>query len=420
MDKIIIQGENRLEGRVKIGGAKNAVLPILAACLMGEGGSTIYNVPQLRDVKTMETVLTSLGARVESGSGWVKVDPSSVNTFHALYEIVRTMRASYYVLCPLLLRFGKARVSLPGGCVIGPRPLDLHLKGLRALGVEIDIIHGYIEAQIRKLRGNRIYLRGPQGSSVGATINVMMAAVKAEGKTIIEHAACEPEVEDTARFLCGMGAKISGAGTPLITIDGVKELRGTEYRVIPDRIEAGTYATAAAITGGDIWIEDCYPGHMQALLEKLRESRVEIEEKRNTLHVKVNGKLTPVDVTTAPYPGFPTDLQAPMMALMSVTEGISIITEKIYESRFLHVAELLRMGANIQLRGNSAIVKGVPYLSGAPVMASDLRASVGLVLAGLVARGETVISRVYHLDRGYERIEEKLSALGARIQRVKK
>lgn len=418
MDQIIIQGGTRLEGRVKIGGAKNAVLPILAACLMGEGYSTIRNVPQLRDVKTMGAVLNSLGARVESGSGWMKVDPSSVDSFQALYEIVKTMRASYYVLSPLLLRFGRARVSLPGGCVIGPRPLDLHLKGLRALGIEIDIVHGYIEARIKKLQGTRIYLGGSQGSSVGATINVMMAAVKAEGETIIEHAACEPEVEDTAKFLCAMGAIIYGAGTPLMTIQGVRNLQGSEHHVVPDRIEAGTYAVAAAITGGEVQIEECNPEHMQTLLEKLREAQVEIDKGGNTLHIKAK-KLRPVDVTTAPYPGFPTDLQAPMVALMSITEGISIITEKIYENRFVHVAELLRMGANIQLRGNSAIVNGVPYLSGAPVMASDLRASVALVLAGLVARGETAISRVYHLDRGYERIEEKLSGLGARIQRVK-
>jgi len=419
LDKFIIEGGKKLRGKVKISGSKNAALPIMASCLLASGKSVIKNVPLVQDVWTMKKMLETLGAQVDFRDGSLIIDSSGDLHYEAPNDLIKTMRASYYVLGPLLARLGRARVSLPGGCAIGVRPIDLHLKGLRSLGARIKISHGYIEAKGNGLKGAKIFLGGPHGSSVGATINVMMGAVLAKGKTIIQFAACEPEVKDTANFLNKMGAKIEGVGTSLLSIEGVPELKGVEYTIIPDRIEAGTFALAAAITRGEVEIENCNPLHFQSVWEKLEEMGVRVISGEDSFQVKRRGKLKPSEVKVAPYPGFPTDLQAPMMALMAITEGISVITETIFENRFLHVGELMRMGADITIQGNSAIVKGVKRLSGAPVMASDLRGSAALVLAGLVAEGETHISRVYHLDRGYERFEKKLESLGAKIRRVK-
>lgn len=420
MDKIVIEGGRKLKGEVEISGAKNSALPILAAALLSEEESVIENVPNLKDIATMIRLLHALGAKAHYEDGKVFVKPGKDLKPVAPYKLVSTMRASVCVLGPLLARLGHAEVSFPGGCVIGPRPIDLHLKGLQALGSQIEIEHGYVIAKTKHpLRGRDIYLGGAFGSSVLATGNVMMAATLAKGRTLIENAACEPEVVDLARFLKRMGAKIGGEGSPQIEIEGVKRLKGARYPIIPDRIETGTYMLASAITGGDVWIKKASPGHLNALVDKLRQSGVRVDTKEDTIRIRRNGRLKPVDVTTLPYPGFPTDLQAQIMALMALTPGISIITEKIYPDRFIHVSELNRMGARIYLEGNSSIVYGVKHLSGAPVIASDLRASAGLVLAGLVAQGKTEVRRVYHLDRGYERIEEKLSGLGARIWREK-
>ncbi len=420
MDKIVLKGGKKLKGEVEISGAKNSALPIMAAALLAEEESVLENVPNLSDIMTMIRLLHSLGAKAHYEGGILAVKPGKNLNPVAPYKLVSTMRASVCVLGPLLGRVGRAEVSLPGGCVIGPRPIDLHLKGLRSLGAQIDIQHGYVVAKSkRKLRGNDIFLGGGFGSSVLATGNVMMAATLAEGRTYIQNAACEPEVVDLAQFLKKMGARIQGEGSPRIEIEGVKRLRGTTHSVIPDRIEAGTYMVAAAMTGGDVFIKKCMPEHQNALMDRLSQSGVRIERNHSGLRLRRNGGLKPVDVTTLPYPGFPTDLQAQMMALMSVTPGISVITEKIYPDRFMHVAELNRMGSQIFLEGNSAIVHGVKRLSGAPVTASDLRASGALILAGLVAEGTTEVRRVYHLDRGYEHIEEKLSRLGAEIRREK-
>jgi len=419
MDKIIIEGGRRLEGTVKISGAKNAVLPIMAACILADTPSKIRGVPRLRDVNTMMEILRALGAEVEwNGEDEITVDPRKINNFVAPYELVSTMRASICVLGPLIAKFGKARVSHPGGCVIGPRPVDLHIKGLRELGADIRVEHGYIVAEGR-LRGKEIYLGGPAGSTVLGTENVMMAAVLAEGTTIIENAACEPEVADLARFLNKMGAKITGAGSPRIKITGVATLKGTEHKVIPDRIEAGTFMVAAGITGGDLTLKGARWEHLGAVIDTLHQAGMYIERVKGGLRVCGSYNLRAVNVTTLPYPGFPTDMQAQLMALMTQADGISVITERIYPDRFMHVSELLRMGANIIREGPRAIVMGRARLSGAPVMASDLRASAALILAGLVAEGKTEVSRVYHIDRGYERIEEKLSAVGARIWRVR-
>lgn len=420
MDKIVITGGRKLKGEVEISGAKNSALPIMAAALLAEEESILENVPDLRDIQTMLKLLRALGAKAQYEKGRVLIKPGKNLNPIAPYKLVSTMRASICVLGPLLARMGHAEVSVPGGCIIGPRPIDLHIKGLQALGAKMEIQHGYVNARaVKKLRGGDIFLGGAFGSSVLATGNVMMAATLAQGMTQIENAACEPEVVDLARFLKKMGAKITGEGSPIINVEGVKKLHGTRYSVIPDRIETGTYIFAAAMTGGDVLIKKAEPAHQNAVIDKLKQAGVRIQKSKNTIRVRRNGKLKPVDVTTLPYPGFPTDLQAQMMALMSVTPGISVITEKIYPDRFMHVSELNRMGSQIFLEGPSAIVHGVKQLSGAPVMASDLRASAALVIAGLVAEGTTEVHRVYHLDRGYENLEKKFSALGAMIQREK-
>ena len=417
MDKIVIEGGKRLRGEIGISGAKNSVLPILAATILAEGETVIENIPELRDVATMIKILRTLGMQVTKGKNTISVKAAgSLNTV-APYKLVSTMRASFCVLGPLLTRFGKAEVSLPGGCVIGARPINLHLKGLEALGAKIKIKHGYVVASAPSLKSGDIYLGGAFGSSVLGTINVLMAATLAHGTTRIENAACEPEVVDLVNFLTKMGAKIKGAGSHLIEVQGVKKLKGVHHKVIPDRIETGTYMIAAAITASELLLRDVIPHHNNVLIDKLRRCGVTIKTYDNKIRVKGKKRLHPIDVTTLPYPGFPTDLQAQMMSLMCITPGISVITEKIYPDRFIHISELNRMGAKIFLEGSSAIITGVKRLSGAPVMASDLRASAALVLAGLVADDYTEIHRVYHLDRGYERIEEKLSNVGAVIRR---
>lgn len=409
-----------MKGDVWISGAKNSALPIMAAALLSEKETVLSNVPDLRDIHTMVKLLRSLGAKVAFNQGVVTIKPGKNLKSLAPYKLVSTMRASVCVLGPLLARLGKAEVSLPGGCVIGPRPIDLHLKGLAALGAKIDIEHGYVRVRaLKKLKGADIYLGGSFGSSVLATANVLMAAVLTPGKTIIENAACEPEIVDLTQFLTKMGARIYGEGSPHLEIEGVKKLNAVEHTIIPDRIETGTYMFAAAMTAGDVLIKRCNPRHQNVVIDKLEQAGVKVDKTKTTLRVRRRGKLKPVDVTTLPYPGFPTDLQAQMMALMSVTPGISVITEKIYPDRFMHVSELNRMGSKVFLEGPSAIVHGVKRLSGAPVMASDLRASAALIIAGLVADGETDVHRVYHLDRGYELLEEKFSLLGAKIRREK-
>ncbi|MFH1045660.1 MAG: UDP-N-acetylglucosamine 1-carboxyvinyltransferase [Candidatus Omnitrophota bacterium] len=419
MDKLVIEGGKKLRGSVEVSGSKNAALPILAATLLSEETSVISNVPALRDVHTLIKILRSMGVKVLVEDDRVIIHPGKYEGYTAPYKLVSTMRASICVLGPLLAAKGRAQVSLPGGCVIGPRPIDLHLKGLRELGAKIKIEHGYVLADGKKLRGGRIYLGGPFGSSVLATDNILMTAALTPGKTIIENAACEPEVSDLIDFLTKMGAKIKGQSTHTLEVEGVKKLHGAEHRIIDDRIEAGTYLLAAAITKGAVTVKGARIPHLGALIDKLREAGVQIKHLPNAIQVKSTGSLRPVDITTLPFPGFPTDLQAQMMSLMCICPGISVITEKIYPDRFMHISELNRMGAQIMKEGPSAIIKGVRQLSGAPVMASDLRASAALVLAALVAKGRTDISRVYHLDRGYERIEEKLTRLGARIWREK-
>ncbi|MDD5196162.1 MAG: UDP-N-acetylglucosamine 1-carboxyvinyltransferase [Candidatus Omnitrophica bacterium] len=419
MDKLIIEGGVKLKGELTVSGAKNAVLPILAATLLTDDACIIKGVPDLRDTNTMIKILRSLGKDAELENGTVSVSNLKKISHVADYKLVSTMRASFCVLGPLLGKLKKAKVSLPGGCIIGVRPVDLHLKGIRALGTDITIESGYVIAKAEKLKGNHVYLGGVYGSSVLATDNVMMAAVLASGKTIIESAACEPEVVDLAEFLIKMGARIKGQGTPVIEIEGVRCLHGATHTIIPDRIEAGTIMLAALITRGDILIKNIFYKHLGALIDKLEEAGASLVKTENSIHLRYKKPLTAVNITTLPYPGFPTDMQAQMMALMSVTPGISVITEKIYPDRFMHVAELNRMGAHIQREGPHAIVEGVKELSGAPVMASDLRASACLVLAGLSARGKTSISRIYHLERGYQDLEEKLEKLGAKIWREK-
>ncbi len=419
MDKLVIEGGRRLEGSVEISGAKNSSLPILAATVLSKEKSVIRNVPQVADVFTMVRILKSLGAKVAHNGNTVEVDPSGIRNPVLTYKMVSTMRGSICFLGPLLGRFLSAQISFPGGCVIGPRPIDLHLKGVKALGADIQLEHGYVMAKAKELKGARIYLGGAYGSSVLGTGNVMMAAVMAKGKSVIINAACEPEVVDLGNFLKKMGAKISGLGSPSIEIEGVKKLSGANYSVIPDRIEAGTYIIAAAITKGDVTIKNFDLEMLGAMLDKLREAGVVMTEKNGHVRVRRERVLKPISVTTLPYPGYPTDLQAQMMALMCIVPGISVITEKIYPERFMHVSELNRMGASIILEGPSAIVSGKKKLSGAPVMASDLRASAGLVVAGLVAEGSTEVSRIYHLDRGYENLVAKLQNLGAKIRREK-
>jgi len=419
MDKFIVRGGQRLCGTVRVSGSKNAALPIMAAAILGDGPSVIEGVPRLRDVRTMLSILADMGVQGqhrEDGSIWL--NPVDNTPVQASYEKVSTMRASICVLGPLLARRGRAIVSMPGGCVIGMRPIDLHIKGMRALGASIKIERGYVIAESERLVGTEMYLGGTFGSSVLATANVMMAATLAEGVTVIDCAACEPEIADLAIFLTAMGAKITGAGSPTITIEGVKELHGARHRVVPDRIEAGTLMMAAAATGGDVFIENTNSGHLGAVIDKLRSMGVGIEKNNGTLHVKASTPLKSIDLTTLPYPGMPTDLQAQFMAALTVSDGISVVTEKVFPDRFMHAAELARMGADISKEGNSAIIRGVHSLSGSQVMASDLRASAALVIAGLVAKGETEIRRVYHIDRGYERIEERLNRLGADIFRT--
>lgn len=420
MDKLLIEGHARLNGEVEISGSKNAALPIMAATLLARDRFIIRGVPVLTDILTMIKILCSLGVKVKFEGNTLDIDTRNYEGETAPYNYVRTMRASICVLGSLLANRGYAKVSLPGGCVIGPRPIDLHIKGLQALGAEIKIEHGYLIAKRDKLKGGYVYLGGPFGSSVLATCNVMTAATLAEGKTIIENAACEPEVVDLAEFLIKMGAIIKGYKTHTIEIDGVKTLHGTQHTIIPDRVEAGTYMLAASATRGDVLIKGANIRHLGALVDKLNEAGVDLDySQEGTIRVKTGSRVKTVDITTLPYPGFPTDLQAQMMVFLTCAQGTGVITEKIYPERFIHVSELKRMGADIVLEGDSAIVKGVEYLSGAPVMASDLRASAALVIGGLIARGESEILRVYHLDRGYSDFENKLIKLGAKIRRVK-
>lgn len=417
MEKIIVEGDKRLEGEVTVSGAKNAVLPLMAACIIAEGKNTITNVPDLADVRTMIELLKILGAEVEFENGVLVIDSTNMDTWEAPYDLVKTMRASVLVLGPLTARFGRSRVSLPGGCAIGERPIDQHLKGLSILGAKIEIEEGYVDTIAPKLRGGVIPF---DVSTVTGTENLILSSVLAEGETVILNAACEPEVMDLANFLLEAGADISGVGTDIITINGVKKLNPIkEYAVMPDRIEAGTFLIASVLTKGDLLVKNCRFENMGALIGKLIEAGAEITRENNGIRIKGNGEIKSVDFTTLPYPGFPTDMQAQMMTLMSVAKGLSIITETIFPQRFLHAGELRRMGADIKLVGNSAVVRGVPSLSGAPTMASDLRASASLVLAALAGKGKTEISRIYHLDRGYDKLDKKLENLGARIWREK-
>jgi UDP-N-acetylglucosamine 1-carboxyvinyltransferase len=419
MDKLVIEGGIRLSGTIKISGAKNSCLPILAATLLTDDKCTISNVPDLKDVNTMIRILEALGRKVRRTGNTVEIHAGSVKNVTASYELVSTMRASVAVLGPLLGKYGEAKVSFPGGCVIGPRPIDLHLKGIRALGARVKIDEGYIVASCSALKGNKIYLGGHFGSSVLATANILMASVYASGETIIEDAACEPEIIDLVAFLKAMGAEIEGGGTPTIKVRGVKTLKGAEHNIMPDRIETGTYMLAAMITDGKLKLENTSVEHNLALVDKIHECGGMVDEMPGAVEIcRSSRRINPIHITTLSYPGFPTDLQAQMMSLLTLCEGISVITEKIYPERFIHISELNRMGAEIILEGSSAIVRGVKKLSGAPVMASDLRASAALVLAGLVADGKTEISRIYHLDRGYEHIEQKLSRVGAKVSRV--
>ncbi len=416
MDRLIIKGGARLKGSVTISGSKNASLPICIAAVLAPGASTIANVPHLRDITTTSTLLQSLGATVERAGSSLRIDAASINTVEATYDLVKTMRASVLVLGPLLARFGRARVSLPGGCAIGARPIDQHLKGLKALGAEIRLEHGYVEALCKKwLKGARINF---DLSTVGGTEHLMMAAALAKGETILENAAREPEIVDLAAYLNLMGAHVEGAGTDTIRIQGVEQLTPADYEVMPDRIEAGTFMIAAAITGGDVMIHNMKLEHLDALCFKLQDAGVEITSKDGVVRVQGPRRPRAVNIKTRPYPGFPTDMQAQFMALMCVADGASVISENIFENRFMHVSELQRFGADITIEGKSATVKGLRKLSGAPVMATDPRASASLVLAGLVAENITEISRIYHLDRGYELLESKLSGLGACIERV--
>ena len=418
MQKFIINGGTRLEGTVKISGSKNAVLPIaVAAAILGDGISVLHNVPNLTDVKTLSAVLEGLGASITRKNGSLYIEPINRIEYEAPYDLVRKMRASIYVLGPLVAKLGRAKVSFPGGCAIGPRPVDLHIRGLEGLGADVDVKKGYIYAQADKLVGCDMNLTGQHGPSVGATANVMMAAVLAEGTTIIRGAAREPHITDLATFLNAMGAKIEGIGTSKLTIQGVKQLHGTEHTVISDDIEAGTFMVAGAITNGDVFVAGITQKQIPAISEKLIETGVQLDWNETGVRVTTPNQLKAADVKTVPFPGFPTDMQAQIMGLLSLASGKSTITENVHTDRFIHAAELNRMGADIRLEGRKAIINGVSYLSGAPVMASDLRAGAVLVVAGLAASGETVVSRIYHIDRGYEVIENKLKNLGADIVR---
>lgn len=416
MDRILIRGGKPLQGTIHIRGAKNSALPLMAACLLAEEPCTLHNIPCLHDVFTMDKLLSAMGMNIEFTGRYLTLDSSNLGEPVAPYDLVRKMRASFFVLGPLLARHGKAKVSLPGGCAIGTRPVDIHLKGLEALGATITIEDGYVYAE-GPLHGADITLDFP---SVGATENLLMAAARAKGVTRLANVAREPEIVDLARFLNHLGAQISGAGGDLITVVGVDSLGGAEHTVIPDRVEAGTFLLAGAATGGDVTVQNSDPDHLSSFLNKLRQAGAEIEAHNSRIRVTVPNGLKALDVTTQPYPGFPTDLQAQMMAMLCVAEGASVIKETVFENRFMQVGELLRMGADIEVDGNAAVIRGVKALQGAPVMASDLRASAALIVAGLIAkRGETSVNRVYHIDRGYERIEERFMALGADMERVR-
>lgn len=420
MDKLLITGGNRLHGEVVVSGAKNAALPILCAALLAETPLHLSSVPALKDVGSTIKLLEQMGVKTERHADKVSLDASIVHTKEAPYEMVKTMRASILVLGPLLARFGHARVSLPGGCAIGSRPVDLHIKGLQAMGAEIHIEHGYIEATTKhlpnqRLQGARYYM---DMVTVTGTENLMMAAALANGTTVLENAAKEPEVVDMAECLIKMGAKITGAGTDVITIEGVERLSGATHNVVCDRIEAGTYMVAVAMTGGEVTLRNVQSNLLDAVIEKLREAGATVMSDTDSITVKSDGKLKAVNIRTAPHPAFPTDMQAQFMALNTIASGVAKVTETIFENRFMHVQEMQRLGADIGIDGNTALVKGVPFLDGATVMATDLRASASLVLAGLVARGDTVIERIYHLDRGYENLEAKLNALGANVKRI--
>jgi len=416
-EKLIISGGNRLQGTLRIDGAKNSALSIMAATLLTKEVCILRNVPRLTDVDTMADVIRKLGVKVEwKEDNNLYIDSDNFNNYEAPYELVKMMRASILVMGPLLARLKRAKISLPGGCAIGARPVDYHLKGFEALGAQVEVEKGYIEAKVNKLKGNDIYLDFP---SLGATENIMMAACLAKGLTTIENAAKDPEVVELGHFLNKMGAKIEGLGTDLIKIEGVKKLHGVDYAIISDRIEAGTYMIAAAITGGDVLIESADPLLLKPLIVKLEEAGVQIELEKNLIKVTGPDRVKAVDIKTLPFPGFPTDMQPQFMALSCIAKGTSVITETVFEKRFVHIGDLIRMGADIKVEGHSAIVKGVKELSAAPVMASDLRGGAALILAGLVAEGTTELSRIYHLDRGYVKLEEKLTSLGADIKRVK-
>lgn len=419
MERLVINGGKRLEGRVKISGAKNAVLPIIAATLLGEGQpSRLEEVPNLEDVHTISRVVESMGIKTQFNEEEhaLTIDAAELSCWEAPYELVRKMRASFLIMGPLLARLGHSRISLPGGCAIGTRPIDLHLKGFEALGARIEIGHGFIDASAPNgLKGARIYLDFP---SVGATENIMMAASLAEGTTILENPAQEPEIIDLANFLNVMGAKVRGAGTNLIKIEGVDQLKGAVYTVIPDRIEAGTYMVAAAMTGGDVYIENAICEHLKPVVAKLKEAGAIIEEDVDVVRVRADRRLKAVDIKTMPYPGFPTDMQAQFMAMLTVSEGVGMVTETVFENRFMHVDELKRMGATIKIDGRTSLVEGVDSLAGCQVKATDLRAGAAMVLAGLVAKGTTQVGYIHHIDRGYDRLVEKLVGLGADIRRV--
>jgi UDP-N-acetylglucosamine 1-carboxyvinyltransferase len=415
VDKIEVEGGVQLNGEVRISGAKNAALPVMAASILSDGEHTISNIPYLKDIVTMGRLLSHLGIGFHFENDRIKLETDKIQSIEAPYDFVKTMRASVLVLGPLLARTGEAKVSLPGGCAIGARPTNLHTMGLQKMGAEVTLSDGYIHARAKRLKGATIYFDIP---TVTGTENLMMAAVLAEGETVLENAACEPEIIDLANALISMGSDIKGVGSSMITIRGVTGLRPLDYKIIPDRIETGTFLVAGAITNGTIKITETNPDYVDAVINKLRETGAEITLGDKTLIVKGQGRPIAKDAKTLPYPGFPTDMQAQFMAMMTIADGTSLITENIFENRFMHVAEMRRMGANINVEGSTAKVKGVHHLKGAPVMATDLRASASLVVAALAAQGQTVIDRVYHLDRGYEKIEEKLENLGAKIRRI--
>ncbi len=414
MDKFVINGGNELNGTIRVSGAKNAVLPVMAAALLAEGKSVIRNVPDLRDTRTMAKLLSIIGADVVFENGVMEIDASGANNPEAPYELVKTMRASFYALGPLTARFGRARISLPGGCAWGPRPVDLHLKGIEALGAKVTLDDGYINTKADRLKGATIKLAV---SSVGATGNLLMAAATADGETVIENAAMEPEIVCLTDFLNRMGADINGRGTDVLRIMGVDRLQAVDMEIIPDRIEAGTYLVAAAAVGGDVTVDGAEPEHLKAVMDILKESGANVDINEKKISVSSEGRLKATDVNTKVYPGYPTDMQAQWIALMSTASGKSVVTDSIYKDRFTHVAELVRLGVDVTLKGNSALVQGVKNLKGAPVMSTDIRASASLIIAGLMAEGRTDLHRIYHIDRGYDNIEKKLRGIGADISR---